>query len=184
MAIPAATTSFLRSIINHDAVNNIQRLAPTIIKVRKHWSRYTRHANWFRHIAMGRVSEEFRWRIVALHEDAKWSYNRIALHFHIAKSSERNQIKHGVKNRKRSERPLTMDEEDGNFVPISQGEGLSSHYKSSKTSFDGNTFMLLLNDIQTSAFRWLQQLPTAPIPSTHWCHRTARVRWRRQHRQW
>ena len=35
MSIPSATTSFLRSIINHDAMNKTQRLAPAIMKMRK-----------------------------------------------------------------------------------------------------------------------------------------------------
>ena len=64
MSIPAPTTSFLRSIINHDAVNNIQRLAPAIIKVRKHRGTLVMQID---SDTMGRVSEEFRWRIVALH---------------------------------------------------------------------------------------------------------------------
>lgn len=139
---------------------------------------------------MGRVSEERRWRIVALHEDAKWSYNRIALHFHMAKSSVRNQIKrfkatHGVKDRKRSGRPPVMDEEDGNFVsdiarsrPFVTLQELQDELRRQHVHASHSTISRRLHDGGLKSYRPLRFIPLSDA------HKTTRVQWCRQHRHW
>ena len=67
---------------------------------------------------MARVSEEMRWRMVALSEDAGWSwaYGKIAQHFGRSKSTVQDQIRRfketgSVKDRPRSGRPPAQDQE-------------------------------------------------------------------------
>ena len=64
---------------------------------------------------MHRIDEGMRWRIVTLHVDAGWSYNRISNHFAVSKSTVRDQIKrfvdtNNVKDRPRSGRPKKLTE--------------------------------------------------------------------------
>jgi len=66
---------------------------------------------------MTRVSTEARWRMVSLHLDAGWSYNRISDHFGVAKSTVRDQIQRyletrNMADRPRSGRPRVLDEDE------------------------------------------------------------------------
>ena len=139
---------------------------------------------------MTRVSTEARWRMVSLHLDAGWSYNRISDHFGVAKSTVRDQIQRyletrNVADRPRSGRPRVLDEDDSRLC-VSMAESdpfvtlplIQGRLRTTSINVSRSTISRRLHSTGLSNYRPLK------FPRLTESHKEQRVLWARAHRRW
>lgn len=139
---------------------------------------------------MTRVSEELRWRIVALRQDAMWSYGAISRHLGIPRSTVRDQVLRfeetdAVQDRPRAGRPPVMDSDDTERVtqavrsdPFVTLPELQGELRKHNVTVSQSTICRRLRSVGLNSYRPLK------FPRLEESHKAARLRWCRQHRSW